>query len=168
LLATRRNYNPAETIVGSEPGQVIDVLLHDAAGQPVAEAITAGQTLRIAFQVLAKQVIGRPGFGIVIKSRDNVLLYGVTNLQLGVEAAPLAAGDVCEVEFGVETHLAPGHYFIDVGLSDNEDGEHHVIEWRMAVVHVTLKSNADFYGYADLRATFSFASADMEQGGGGT
>jgi lipopolysaccharide transport system ATP-binding protein len=156
-LPSRSFYNPETGAAGERHGQIVDALFLDARRRPATPLISAGRRLGIAFQVTATQRVARPCYGIVVKSRDNVYIYGVTNIMLGAEMPPVEAGETVTVCFDVDTHLARGDYFVDLGFSEMVFDKLTILEWRMSVVHFSVRTDAEIYGFADLRATFAAA-----------
>lgn len=158
LIKARAHYNPQEASAGVGHGQIIDLQLLDERHTPCTSQIPQGQRLGIAMQVTAAQRVERPCYGIVVKSKDNVYLYGVTNIMLGCEMPALEQNESIAVCFEIDTNLARGDYFIDLGFSEMVDGELKIIEWRMSVGHFSVQARSDIYGLIDLGAHFILGS----------
>jgi lipopolysaccharide transport system ATP-binding protein len=158
LLRTRPHYNPHESSAGIGPGQIIDVQLLDAGRRPHSPLVTQGERLGIAMQVRTLQRVENPSFGIVVKSKDNLHVFGITNVLLGREFPPLEKHQTVVVCFDVDTRLSRGDYFIDVGFSEMAGAAQTILEWRMSVIHFTLQTSAEIYGFVDLNAEVSIAS----------
>jgi lipopolysaccharide transport system ATP-binding protein len=158
LIKLRAHYNAQESSAGMGHGQIVDLQLLDADRHPRDSQIAQGQRLGIAMQITASQTVERPCYGIVVKSKDNVYLYGVTNIMLGQEMPPLDKDESISVCFDIDTNLARGDYFIDLGFSEMVDGELKIIEWRMSVGHFSILAKADIYGLVDLGAHFTLGT----------
>jgi len=159
LLRTRAHYNPHESYAGIAPGQIIDVQLLDAERRPRSPLVTQGERLGIAMQIAAIQRVERPSFGIVVKSKDNLHVFGITNILLGREFPSLEKHQTVVVCFDIDTRLSRGDYFIDVGLSEMIGASQTILEWRMSVAHFTLQTSAEMYGFVDLNAEVSVANS---------
>jgi lipopolysaccharide transport system ATP-binding protein len=148
------HYNPHETVAGSAAGQISDIRVYDDAGLALTGTIPAGRRIRVSVSFNATRAIRKAHFGFVLKSRDNVLVYGVSNEMLGAERGPIEPGDVFSVSFGVDTRLAGGDYFVDIGLAEGDGSELDVVEWRMSVLHLTIENPQAMFGFSDLAGTF--------------
>lgn len=153
-LKAQPYYNPHESLAGIAQGQIVDVCLAGATGA----LISKGARLHIGIQIHATRAVQNPSYGILIKSKDNIYVYGVTNILLGKRMPPLAVGETVAVSFDIDTHLARGDYFIDVGFAEIVGREQMVLEWRMSVLHFTIESPAELYGVVDLNAGFAFGA----------
>lgn len=161
LLATRAHYNSHERSAGVGTGQIIDVQLLDARRHLKSPLVNKGERLGIAMQISSAQRVLRPCYGIVIKSKDNVYLFGVTNILLGREMPSIQAGETVAVCFDIDTRLSRGDYFIDVGFSDMTGEQLTIIEWRMSVAHFSVHTSSEIYGFLDLHAEFSLSKAPV-------
>lgn len=151
----RAHYNAQESSAGICHGQIIDLQLLDENRKPRNSQVEQGQRLGIAMQITASQRVERPGYGIVIKSKDNIYIYGVTNIMLGQEMPQLDKDESIAVCFEIDTNLARGDYFIDLGFSEMIGGEQKVLEWRMSVGHFSILAKSEIYGLVDLDARFT-------------
>jgi lipopolysaccharide transport system ATP-binding protein len=163
LIKLRAHYNAQESSAGMGHGQIVDLQLLDEDRHPRSSQVTQGQRLGIAMQITASQRVERPCYGIVVKSKDNVYLYGVTNIMLGQEMPPLDKDESIAVCFDIDTNLARGDYFIDLGFSEMVDGELKIIEWRMSVGHFSILAKAEIYGLVDLGAHFTLGDQQSAQ-----
>lgn len=153
-LPQRGYYNPHAASAGRVIGHVIDVLILDEDDQPILGPIPAGKRFRIAVQIMSGQEIRRPHIGVSLKTKDNTLVYGVTNIMLGKELSPLSADEALVAIFEIDNPLAHGDYFVDIGLADFDRDELVVIEWRMSLLHISVSSPSQHYGFVDLLAGF--------------
>lgn len=155
VLKTRAHYNAQESSAGSCIGQIVDVQLLNEHHQPQMPIVKKGQRLGIAMQITSVEAVQRPSYGIIVKSKDNIYIFGVSNILLRKEMPPIAAGQTVAICFDIDTNLARGDYFVDVGFSSMEHDEQKIIDWRMSVAHFSIETNAEIYGFIDLNAGFS-------------
>ncbi|MGL5361613.1 MAG: ABC transporter ATP-binding protein [Bosea sp. (in: a-proteobacteria)] len=155
LLAGRSHYNVHASSAGLGIGSITDVQLLDAELKPCQPLIEQGERLSIAFQVMTDRFIARPCYGIVIKSRENTYVYGITNIMLGIEMPSIARGETISVCFEIDTNIASGEYFVDAGFSEMSNDELAVLEWRMSVACFSVRARQEIYGIVDLKAKFS-------------
>jgi lipopolysaccharide transport system ATP-binding protein len=153
-LANRGYYNPHAASAGPVIGEVVDVLLLDQDNQPILGPIQSGARFRIAIQIVSQREIRRPHVGLSIKTKDNTLVYGVTNIMLGQELPSQQANEPLVAIFEIDNPLAYGDYFADIGLADLFQDELSVIEWRVSLLHLHVVSASDHYGFIDLEARF--------------
>jgi lipopolysaccharide transport system ATP-binding protein len=156
-LSRRGYYNPQSASAGPTIGHIVDVLVLDLDNQPILGPIQAGSRFRIAMQIICDKDIQRPSVGITVKTKDNTVVYGARNIMLGQEMPPLPANTPTVAVFEINNPLVSGDYFVDIGLADLFLDEHAVIEWRISLLHLSVSSGAEHYGFVDLAATFSFA-----------
>lgn len=153
-LSRRGYYNPHASSAGQIVGDIVDVLVLDLADQPLLGPIESGQRFKIAIQIVCRQDIRRPHVGLSLKTKENTLIYGVTNIMLGQELQPVRANEPLVAVFEVDNPLAHGDYFVDIGLADLHQDELQVIEWRVSLLHLHVVSTSDHYGFIDLAAAF--------------
>jgi lipopolysaccharide transport system ATP-binding protein len=156
-LSARAHYNSHGSTAGSAPGQIIDIDLLNEAFLPCGPVITSGTRLKVAVQFAPKRDVRKPQFGIVIKAKDNTLLFSVSNIMLKKANHHIAAGEAFVACFDVGVNLARGDYFIDIGIAETDCPETEVLEWRMSVCHFTVDNPREMYGAVDMAADFDLA-----------
>jgi lipopolysaccharide transport system ATP-binding protein len=167
-ITQRAHFNSLGTSAGSKPGQIVDVQFLDSQLRPVGRVVQSGSRLTVAIQFELTCDIEKPVIGITVKSKSNVLLYGVQNIMLSNHTEPLKTGDCFVASFDLNVNLARGDYFIDVGLAEGNTAELDVLEWRMSVCHFTVENSGEMFGVVDMDGRFHFASGtpDLEDGAG--
>jgi lipopolysaccharide transport system ATP-binding protein len=71
----------------------------------------------------------------------------------GAILEPVNSGQTVCVKFTWEAWLNAGDYFIDLGCASVENGESVPLDRRYGIVHLVVRSEAQFSGHANLRAT---------------
>jgi lipopolysaccharide transport system ATP-binding protein len=149
----RRGYNANEFRYGTGEASVLDcVMLCDGE----VDATHVGQRKRIIFlmQIRFNADIDNPSYGIVLKTKDEVRLYGTMTEMLGQSFQPARAGDEVMVQVDVGVPLPGGAVFVDLGVARYVGGELVALDIRKSVLHFTVEFTPRWTGFCDLAATF--------------
>lgn len=150
-FATRPGYNPHEYRWGDGAASIIDYcLLADNVSYP--SAVSVGQEIRLALAVKFHCELVRPILGITIKTKEGVMLYGANTeiLECMDFQAFGAQKSVVQAEASFNCRLAPGDYFISLGISTKEGENVIPHDRRYDSIHVHVRPNPMFFGLADL------------------
>ncbi len=154
-FATRISYNPYEFRWGDGAATIEDFRLVGPEGEPNG-AIECGTPLKLVLGIAFKRDIDRPIFGLTIKTKDGITVYGTNSEMTPPASGPFAghAGDHLQVSFAFDCKLGPGDYFISVGIAsrDGEDVIPH--DRRYDSIHLNVIGKG-FFGLAMLDATFA-------------
>lgn len=74
---------------------------------------------QVVFEVLCRNVF----FGLMIKTKEGINLFGTNTLEMGVALSNAQAGETVLVGFEIDSHLGPGEYFLNCSAAqgDTED-----------------------------------------------
>ena len=118
------------------------------------------ETLNIEILVRANAPIMEPNVGFELYDRFNMLVYGVSLLNLGKKMPPLAATETRMIRFAVTLSAMPGEYALSVATAEqarNEDpnaGQFLDRHEQLGPVLVSWdRSLMPFYGLANLMTT---------------
>lgn len=151
VFATRPGYNAHEYRWGDGAAKITDYCL--ASGDDVyPQAISTGQ--RIDLDVVARFILNlqRPILGITIKTKEGVTVYG-TNTELldidefksrGVENEALL------VRASFVNQLAPGDYFISIGIATRQGADIVPHDRRYDAIHFQVRPAPTFFGLVNL------------------
>ncbi|MBK9166158.1 MAG: ABC transporter ATP-binding protein [Bryobacterales bacterium] len=106
---------------------------------------------RVAIRITARfrETVADPVFGILIRNRIGLDVYG-TNTQLEeIRIGPCNAGRAVRLTFSFDCHLCPGEYTITVASHD-PDGTRH--DWLEEAVAVAVTAPRYTAGVANLQA----------------
>lgn len=147
----RKNYNPDEYRWGDRKATIID--FHFSNGkESFPSIVSSGQTITLSAAIVFGQNISKPILGINIKTSEGVTVYG-KNSDNSHNAGFDRCGDVGSVTV-VETsfvcRLAPGDYFISLGVASRIDGEVVPHDRRYDSIHFQVQGGSDFAGLVDL------------------
>jgi lipopolysaccharide transport system ATP-binding protein len=156
VFATRAGYNPHEYRWGDGTTSILDFYLA-ADDEPYPSAITAGQVITLVVSVKFHCDLLRPILGITIKTKDGVTISGINSEMADVTAlqAFLKKGLVIHGKFNFRCGLAPGDYFISIGIATRESEEIIPHDRRYDSIHFVVRPHNHFHGLADLELNLS-------------
>lgn len=104
-----------------EGGEITDVELVDAAGEPV-NILHTGERYRYRYTLTLSDTAQQPKFGMLIKTKRGIDLGGAIAGEWYDEGRQLQAGDKVRVEFSFECVFRPGTYFVNCGCTKQVEG----------------------------------------------
>jgi lipopolysaccharide transport system ATP-binding protein len=151
VFATHPGYNPHEYRWGDGKASILDFDL-SADGDSYPSAITTGQSIVLTISVKFLSVLVRPIFGITIKTKEGVTVYGVNSETLDVaEFKSLGQyGQVAYARASFCCHLAPGDYFISLGIATKNGEDIIPHDRRYDAIHIQVRPATTFFGLVDL------------------
>ena len=99
--------------------EIVEARLENAAGEAVTN-IEQGEPIRLRAVVEADREVAGPLFGCVIASDRDVNIHEFTTPFENADRG-LAAGERAEVALEVQNSLAPGRYFLHLGVARNHN-----------------------------------------------
>lgn len=152
LFASRPLYNPHEYRWGDGRGKIIDFYL-GCGDEPFPGVVQSGSQVSLALAVAIFSELSAPVIGFTIKTKEGITVYGTNTEMLGMRSSlnGLRKGVVVNIEGTFKCDLAPGDYFISVGLA-NRNGEEEVVpvDRRYDAIHLQVASRRAFLGVVDL------------------
>lgn len=150
----RPGYNHHEYRWGDGAASILDYYLAQE-DESYPSAIRTGQRITLAVSVKFNRDIYRPILGIIIKTKEGVTVYGVNSETLECDdfQKPGQSGSVIQVETAFTCRLAPGDYFISLGLATKHGEEVIPHDRRYDSIHLQVMPNSTFFGLADLELT---------------
>jgi len=154
VFATRSSYNQNEYRWGDGTVAILDYYL-EAGGQPYPSEIDSGQTIRLCVAVRFDADIMHPIFGLTVKTKEGVTVYGVNSEALdGACFQQLGrAKTTVQVDVEFSCRLAPGDYFLSLGIATRQGEEVIPHDRRYDSIHVVVRRHQRFFGLADLDLT---------------
>jgi lipopolysaccharide transport system ATP-binding protein len=133
---------------GDGRAKVVDIGLLGENGQPTI-VWTSGELVRVRLAIRFERAVEDPVFGMLIRTRIGLNVYG-TNTELeGLKFGPCAAGELVEVAFAFRCELCPGEYTLTIASHD-PDGVWH--DWLEDAVAFSVADTRYTAGVANLRA----------------
>jgi lipopolysaccharide transport system ATP-binding protein len=155
-FSKRNGYNPHEYRWGDGAATILDYYLA-ADDKPYPSAISTGQQITLLVSVIFHGDFYRPIFGITIKTKEGITVYGVNSET--IECDDLIdlgkSGSVIQVETEFSCLLAPGDYFISLGVATKHGEEVIPHDRRYDSIHLQVMPNNRFFGLADLKLTMN-------------
>lgn len=151
VFYTHANYNPNEYRWGDRAATIIDFHL-SANGQEYPVAVDTGSKLKLTVFVRFDIDLVCPILGMTIKTKEGVTVYGVNSETL--DSPDFRAfgrkGEIVEVELSIACELAPGDYFISLGVSTKDGEEVTPRDRRYDSVHLQVRPTDKFFGLVNL------------------
>lgn len=153
LFGSHLGYNPHEYRWGDGAAHILDFFL-SADGEPYPPVITSGQQLVLAVAIRFSAQLVRPILGITIKTKEGVTVYGVNSETLEVDAFDSLgqAGSGVTPELTFRCRLAPGDYFVSLGLASRQGSDIVPHDRRYDSIHLQVAPDTSFHGLVNLEA----------------
>lgn len=150
--AVNPTYNRYEYRFGNGHAAVIDyAVVHGHAVNPLS--VPAGATVDLYLKVVYRQDILAPIVGMIVKSTEGVIAYGVNTEWMKRALGPARAGDIADYRFTVPLGLCAGDWFIDLAVAESTSD---MCDNRSALIHLTLvEQERQFCGLARLDGEFA-------------
>ncbi len=150
-FSTHAGYNPHEYRWGDGTARILDYYM-EAEGEPYPASITSGQAVRLDVSVRFLTEMVRPILGFTVKTKEGVTVYGANSETVDAEAfknfGSAGTGIVAEASF--VCRLAPGDYFISIGLASGQGETVVPHDRRYDAIHLHILPDRHFFGLADL------------------
>lgn len=150
-FASRPLYNPHEYRWGDGKARIIDFTLH-ADGESFPGMIKTGQNIEIRLAVQFITGLQAPIFGVTVKTKEGMTVYGANSetLDAGAFRELGGASSTVHLRAVLRCALGPGDYFISVGVATCEGGEIVPHDRRFDAIHIQVAPQRRFFGIADL------------------
>jgi lipopolysaccharide transport system ATP-binding protein len=154
IFETRAGYNQNEYRWGDGSVAILDYYL-EAAGQPYPAVIDSGQMIRLSVVILFHTEMLRPILGLTIKTKEGVTVYGANSetLNCGSFQQMGRAKTVVQVDMEFICRLAPGDYFLSLGVATRQGEKIIPHDRRYDCIHVAVRPHPRFFGLADCDLT---------------
>ncbi len=151
VFCTHNNYNPHEYRWGDGQAAILDFCL-STAGKQYPSVVNTGDRICLSLSVKFKHDIVQPILGVTIKTKEGVAVYGINSENLDSSnfsnKGAKNTGVLVELEF--DCRLAPGDYFISIGVASRIAGGIVPHDRRYDSVHFQISSEQLFNGLVDL------------------
>lgn len=156
VFSSRPGYNPYEYRWGDGGAAILDFYL-SADGEPYPAVISPGQNilLAVSFKFLSNLV--RPILGITFKTKEGVTVYGINSETLDIDKFKSLgkSGQSAYAKATFCNRLAPGDYFISLGIATREGEEIIPHDRRYDSIYMQVRPVKSFFGLVDLGLTLS-------------
>jgi lipopolysaccharide transport system ATP-binding protein len=150
-FSTRAGYNAHEYRWGDGTVSILDFYL-GTADEPYPPSIPAGEIITLAVSVKFYRDMLRPILGITIKTKDGVTISGINSEMAGLTELQVLfkEGSVVQAKCDFRCSLAPGDYFISIGVATREGEDIIPHDRRYDSIHFIVAPHTRFHGLADL------------------
>ena len=143
-------------IYGHADAEVINYGMYNQQGEQV-NVLVAGRRYNWTYRVRFKRDAYRVHFGMMLKTVDGVDVAGISSDREGVLFDFIPALSVVDVSFSIKLNLAPGTYFLNVGVYGSVNGQDDTYLDRrvdICMIRVLASDTRDTYGLAYLEPRF--------------
>lgn len=160
-FATHPGYNPHEYRWGDGRASILDFCL-SANGERYPSAITTGDNVILVISLRFLGILVRPIFGITIKTKEGVTIYGVNSETLAIDEFKALGqhGQVAYAKASFCCRLAPGDYFISLGIATKEGENIIPHDRRYDAIHIQVRPGTKFFGFVDLGLELTAGEVD--------
>jgi len=153
VFAKRPGYNPHEYRWGDGSAAILDFCLK-ANEVAYPTTVATGAALSLTVSIAFYQSLVRPILGVTIKTKEGVTVYGVNSERL--ECTEMRDFGVAESVIVVTTdfkcRLAPGDYFVSLGLASRQIDGVVPHDRRYDSIHIHVGADDRLFGLVDLDA----------------
>ncbi len=151
VFASHKGYNQHEYRWGDGAATILDFHL-SADNKPYPSVITSGQNIVLTVAIKFYELLVRPILGITIKTKEGVTVYGANSETLETDEIKKLGGKgtaaLAEAKF--VCRLAPGDYFVSLGIATRQGEEIIPHDRRYDAIHLQIAPSTKFFGLADL------------------
>lgn len=160
VFATRPSYNPHEYRWGDCAATILDYSL-TADNTHFPTTIKSGAEVSIEVAIRFNATLFHPILGITIKTKEGITVYGTNSELLGHEHFR-GMGRESSVAIAIMTFrcdLAPGDYFVSLGIASRHREEVIPHDRRYDSIHLVVLPNEQFFGVSNLGLTMQAVQA---------
>lgn len=151
LFSTRPGYNPHEYRWGDGAATILDFDL-STTGVSYPASLVSNDEVRLILIVRFNRDLIRPILGITLKTKEGISIYGTNSELLNAEDFHnLGEKDsAIQVEARFKCRLAPGDYFVSLGIATKQGEEIFPHDRRYDSIHLQIEPSNTFFGLANL------------------
>lgn len=161
IFLARPNSNNLSYRWGDQKAIILDYLL-SSEGVNYPPTLRSGSKIDLSMSVRFVEEIFRPIIGFTVKNKEGVTVYGTNSELLEFEdVMSTGAKDSVEIiNMSFTCNLAPGDYFISLGVASkaSEDVEPH--DRRYDAIHVHVEPDKTMFGLSNMNLTMNKFSGD--------
>jgi lipopolysaccharide transport system ATP-binding protein len=149
-----------EMVYGNGKADIEACWLADVNGQPI-NIVKSGTPFRWCYRVRFNEDVRGPVFAMMLKTKEGVALYGVDSKQLDVKPRDFQTGETLEVDFKLDNPLAPGVYYLNCGVRQENSDSVEFLSRRVdsALLKVTASTETSAAtGLIEMRANLALGS----------
>jgi lipopolysaccharide transport system ATP-binding protein len=121
-------------------------------------SINSGSSLDIYFKILFQWDIEHPIVGVILKSKEGVIVYGINTDWMKRQLRPVKQGDVRIYRFSIRIDLSAGDWFTDLAVTETPA---EICDHRSALINVYIMDLGQSVGLASLQTQFDEIQDDV-------
>lgn len=152
LFYTHPGYNEHEFRWGDGKATLLDYVLW-VEKNLYPQKVDSGSEMRLKVSIRFNQSVSNPILGITVKNREGMAISGTNTEMLNTphDSRWGYQGSVHIIETEFVCNLAPGDYFISLGIASREGHDIIPHDRRYDVIHFQVSPNPKLFGIADLK-----------------
>ena len=153
LFSTRNTFNRYEHRWGNGEAQILDYFLQSDDGAEYPAHVEIDSTITLYIKIIAHRPIELPIFGLNIKTKEGLLLYGSNSLLAATaeKRQPLTQGQIEIIQFRWTVRYNTGDYLLSVGLATGASLDSAVaLDRRYDSILLPVLPTQRFVGLADM------------------
>lgn len=152
------NLPSVDTVIyGDKTAEITDYFIYNLNGEKV-NVLVSSRYYRWIYRIRFFENKQDIQFGLLIKTKDGIILSPLTNKQLRATVSFVSANTEIEVSFQLKLNLVPGTYFFNLGLATLENGElvylHRLVDAGM--IRVISPDARQFTGIVYVEPEFNY------------
>lgn len=151
LCIKKKNYNKNEFRYGNGAARIIDFELLNNEEKEITH-INCMETVIFRVKVRFYDNVKGPVFGITIKTKDGVEIYGTNTLYKGINIGAQVKGDELCVDSMMKFCLQTGDYFFSIGVADMVDENIIPLDRRYDMAYVSVLPKDKSFGIVNMNA----------------
>jgi len=162
LFSTRNTYNGYEHRWGNGDAHILDYYLQSGNGELYPVSVEMDSEVTLYLKILANRDVALPIFGLNIKTKEGLLLYGSNSMLAATSELrrPLVAGQIEIVRFRWTVRYNGGDYLLSVGLASGSTLDNATaLDRRYDSILLSVLPSRRFVGLADMELSVERFSA---------
>ena len=150
VFATHIGCNEHEYRWGDAQARILDFKLWSE-NVVYPASLSTGQKIELAVSIKFMNEISNPVFGVTFKTKEGVTVYGTNTNTLNSQLPSICkAGQVIQIQSTFNCDLAPGDYFLSLGIASKHGEEITPHDRRYDVIHLQVRPDEHFFGLVNL------------------
>ena len=151
VFSQRLGHNQHEYRWGDGAARILDFYL-SADGHAYPTGIETGQKIILEVSLKFIEDLFRPIMGVTVKTKEGITVSGVNSetLDVGYFKSLGKKGTAATVRTEFDCRLAPGDYFISIGIASRSGEEIVPHDRRYDAIHIHVRPTSKFFGLVDL------------------
>lgn len=162
VFLTRPGYNPLEHRWGDGAAKITDFCLFSNS-ENYPTAINTGDSISLHVAINFIETLRRPIFGITIKTKEGITVYGTNSEKLDVTKLKSRgiAGEALVIKIHFVCRFAPGDYFISLGIATSQGEDITPHDRRYDSIHFQVRPVTSFFGLVNTDLDISVEEVNL-------